>query len=236
MQHQALTEELFLDIIDKHFDAIGLCERHGISLPQLTEIMQDEQFKHTLDRLNAVEQRRLELTKPLRRFEALRMLEKIMTQEPTGPTHAETIRRAATFILTGRDPLEFFDEPEQHTYEPQPTPETQTQAQQAKQPDTSTQSKNTKRQPYSNEAARATFPIDSAHAVDTKSDSPNPSIERVHCADADAQNAQSEMLRATHNIDQPTYRQSKSPQDQHARSENDQQFSREKTRPIRGDP
>lgn len=99
MEHAALTPDLFFDLIDSSLSAIDICTAHELSFDQLEAVVASPDFTRASGRLKFVEQTRCQATDTLRRTAALRILEEIAAQQPTCPTHAETIRLAAAQIL-----------------------------------------------------------------------------------------------------------------------------------------
>ncbi|MFG0244660.1 MAG: hypothetical protein ACF8MF_01235 [Phycisphaerales bacterium JB052] len=119
MSRTQLTPELFFDLIDRRLTAIDICSRHELSFDQLEAIVQSQAFQANIARLQSVEHTRSTATDTLRRTAALRTLEDIAAQQPTSPTHTETIRLAAAQILrvTNADP----HAPHDPSDEPDPT-------------------------------------------------------------------------------------------------------------------
>lgn len=119
MDHATLTPDLFFDLIDRRLTAIDICSRHDLTFDQLEAIVQSQAFQANIARLQSVEHTRSSATDTLRRTAALRTLEDIAAQQPTSPTHTETIRLAAAQILrvTNADPHAALDP----STEPDPT-------------------------------------------------------------------------------------------------------------------
>lgn len=129
MEHEILTPDLFFDLIDPRLTAIDICSRHNLAFEQLEAVVASPAFNHAASYLQAIERTRCAATDTLRRTAALRTLEEIAAQQPTCPTHAETIRLAAAQILrvTHADP-QSQPPPDPHptpqpTNQPDPTPD-----------------------------------------------------------------------------------------------------------------
>lgn len=127
MSRTQLTPDLFFDLIDRRLTAIDICSRHELTFDQLEDVVQSHEFQEAAARLKSVEQTRCTATDTLRRTAALRVLEDIAAQQPSCPTHSETIRLAAAQILrvTRADPLaaeHTSQQPDPYT-DPEPDPE-----------------------------------------------------------------------------------------------------------------
>lgn len=122
MKHTPLTTDLFHDLIDPCLSAIDICTRHDLTIHQLTDIIESSEYRTAVEQLAHIEQTRIESTAPLLQRIALQVLQTIAQQEPTTPTHTETIRKAAAHLARTTKP------------EPEPTP-TQTDNQPDTQPD-----------------------------------------------------------------------------------------------------
>ncbi len=126
MSRTQLTPDLFFDLIDRRLTAIDICSRHELTFDQLEDVVQSPEFQDAAARLKSVEQTRCTATDTLRRTAALRTLEDIAAQQPSCPTHTETIRLAAAQILrvTRADPIAAEQSPQQPDpyTDPQPDP------------------------------------------------------------------------------------------------------------------
>lgn len=126
MSRTQLTPDLFFDLIDRRLTAIDICNRHELTFDQLEDVVQSHEFQEAAARLKSVEQTRCTATDTLRRTAALRVLEDIAAQQPSCPTHTETIRLAAAQILrvTRADPAAAEHSPQQPDpyTDPQPDP------------------------------------------------------------------------------------------------------------------
>ena len=127
MSRTQLTPDLFFDLIDRRLTAIDICTRHQLSFDQLEAVVQSPAFQDAAARLKSVEQTRCTATDTLRRTAALRTLEDIAAQQPSCPTHTETIRLAAAQILrvTNADPIADQQTPHQPDLHQDPEPELQ---------------------------------------------------------------------------------------------------------------
>lgn len=126
MSRTQLTPDLFFDLIDRRLTAIDICSRHELTFDQLEDVVQSPEFQDAAARLKSVELTRCTATDTLRRTAALRTLEDIAAQQPSCPTHTETIRLAAAQILrvTRADPIVAEQSPQQPDpyTDPQPDP------------------------------------------------------------------------------------------------------------------
>jgi hypothetical protein len=127
MSRTQLTPDLFFDLIDRRLTAIDICSRHELTFDQLEDVVQSPEFQDAAARLKSVEQTRCTATDTLRRTAALRTLEDIAAQQPSCPTHTETIRLAAAQILrvTRADPIAAEQTPQQPDPYTDPEPEPQ---------------------------------------------------------------------------------------------------------------
>ena len=98
MKHTQLTTDLFHDLIDPCLSAIDICAKHDLTIEQLTDLIDSPEYRTAVEQLAHIEQTRIESTAPLRRRLALQVLQNIAQQEPTTPTHTETVRKAAAHL------------------------------------------------------------------------------------------------------------------------------------------
>lgn len=95
MEHAQLTTELIHDLIVEPIPTLDICAKHELNLTQLRTILESDEFAGMLAELQAINRLRI----PVFRHRAINALESIMLQQPTGSTHAETIRKAAALYL-----------------------------------------------------------------------------------------------------------------------------------------
>lgn len=95
MKQQQLTTDLIHDLIVEPIPTLDICARHELSISDLLAILESDEFTHMLAQLQAADRLRI----PIFRRRAINALESILLQQPTGSTHAETIRKAAALYL-----------------------------------------------------------------------------------------------------------------------------------------
>tara|TARA_E500000318_G_scaffold14854_2_gene14721 strand:+ start:116555 stop:117118 length:564 start_codon:yes stop_codon:yes gene_type:complete len=109
-----LTAELVHDLIVEPIPTLDICARHEINLTQLRELVESDEFAAIVSELNTIDR----LRTPIFRRRAINTLEAIMLQQPSGPAHAESIRKAAAHYLRITAPAESL--PQEHAPEPDP--------------------------------------------------------------------------------------------------------------------
>lgn len=95
MKHTQLTAELVHDLVFEPLPTLDICAKHELNLTQLRQLLESDEFTAILIELDTIDR----LRTPVFRRRAINTLEAIMLQQPTGPTHAETIRKAAAHYL-----------------------------------------------------------------------------------------------------------------------------------------
>lgn len=120
MTHSQLTTELVHDLVVEPIPTLDICAKHELNLTQLRQLLESEEFAAIITELETI----VRLRTPIFRRRATSTLEAIMLQQPTGPTHAETVRKAAAFYLRSTAPIEpTLTEPEdESTPQPEPDP------------------------------------------------------------------------------------------------------------------
>lgn len=124
MEHTKLTTDLIQDLIVEPIPTLEICGKHDLSLTNLLALLESDEFTDMLAQLEAVDR----LRTPVFRRRAINALESIMLQQPTGSSHAETVRKAAALYLrcTTAPPDSPATEPTAHdgpASKPQPAPE-----------------------------------------------------------------------------------------------------------------
>ncbi len=120
MTHTQLTTELVHDLVVEPIPTLDICAKHELNLTQLRQLLESEEFAAIITELETIDR----LRTPIFRRRATSTLEAIMLQQPTGPTHAETVRKAAALYLRSTAPIEpTLTEPEdESTPQPEPDP------------------------------------------------------------------------------------------------------------------
>lgn len=120
MTHSQLTTELVHDLVVEPIPTLDICAKHELNLTQLRQLLESQEFAAIITELETIDR----LRTPIFRRRATSTLEAIMLQQPTGPTHAETVRKAAAFYLRSTSPIEPNPtEPENETTsQPEPDP------------------------------------------------------------------------------------------------------------------
>ncbi|MHA7812511.1 MAG: hypothetical protein ACX94C_03830 [Phycisphaerales bacterium] len=101
MTHTQLTTELVHDLVVEPIPTLDICAKHELNLTQLRQLLESEEFAAIITELETIDR----LRKPIFRRRATSTLEAIMLQQPTGPTHAETVRKAAALYLRSIAPI-----------------------------------------------------------------------------------------------------------------------------------
>jgi hypothetical protein len=109
-----LTAELVHDLIVEPIPTLDICAKHELNLTQLRVLVESDEFAAIVTELNTIDR----LRTPVFRRRAINTLEAIMLQQPSGPAHAESIRKAAAHYLRITAP----DEPLSHELAPDPDP------------------------------------------------------------------------------------------------------------------
>ncbi|MBO6740548.1 MAG: hypothetical protein JJ916_11880 [Phycisphaerales bacterium] len=117
MTHTQLTTELVHDLVVEPIPTLDICAKHELNLTQLRQLLESEEFAAIVTELDTIDR----LRTPIFRRRATNTLEAIMLQQPTGPTHAETVRKAAALYLRSTAHIE--PRPTQPEYESTPEPE-----------------------------------------------------------------------------------------------------------------
>ena len=120
MEHAQLTPELIVDLLFEPKPTLEICARHDLSLHQLAEILDSDEYHRLEADLTRIQHRRA----PALRRRTLAALEHIANQTPTSPTHAETIRKAAAQLLrvTNAPPQDPNDDTPDTPDDPDETP------------------------------------------------------------------------------------------------------------------
>lgn len=101
MTHTQLTTELVHDLVVEPIPTLDICAKHELNLTQLRQLLESEEFAAIITELETIDR----LRTPIFRRRATSTLEAIMLQQPTGPTHAETVRKAAALYLRSTAPI-----------------------------------------------------------------------------------------------------------------------------------
>ncbi len=112
-----LTAELVHDLIVEPIPTLDICAKHELNLTQLRELVESEEFAAIVTELDTIDR----LRTPVFRRRAINTLEAIMLQQPSGPAHAESIRKAAAHYLRITSPAE--PPSQEHAPEPDPAPD-----------------------------------------------------------------------------------------------------------------
>lgn len=112
-----LTAELVHDLIVEPITTLDICAKHELNLTQLRELVESEEFAAIVTELDTIDR----LRTPVFRRRAINTLEAIMLQQPSGPSHAESIRKAAAHYLRITAPTE--PPSQEHAPEPDPAPD-----------------------------------------------------------------------------------------------------------------
>ena len=108
MTHPTLTSELVDDLVVNPLPTLQLCAKHEITIYQLRELLESDEFRDLMAELRAIDQLRI----PTFRRIALNNIESLLLQQPSSPPHAESIRKAsAHYLRTTPDPTP--DQPQQ---------------------------------------------------------------------------------------------------------------------------
>jgi len=110
-----LTAELVHDLIVEPIPTLDICAKHELNLTRLRELVESDEFAAIVTELNTIDR----LRTPVFRRRAINTLEAIMLQQPSGPAHAESIRKAAAHYLRITAPAE----PLSHELAPDPDPD-----------------------------------------------------------------------------------------------------------------
>ena len=102
MTHTQLTTELVHDLVVEPIPTLDICAKHELNLTQLRQLLESQEFTAIIAELETIDR----LRTPIFRRRATSTLETIMLQQPTGPTHAETVRKAAALYLRSTAPIE----------------------------------------------------------------------------------------------------------------------------------
>ena len=94
MTHAQITNELLHDLIAEPISVIELCTRHALTIDELHAIIISPAFTRLAEMIRAIQQARETFT----RARLAQVLERIALTEPTTPSHAETIRKAAAHL------------------------------------------------------------------------------------------------------------------------------------------
>lgn len=111
-----LTAELVHDLIVEPIPTLDICTKHELNLTQLRELVESDDFAAIVTELDTIDR----LRTPVFRRRAINTLEAIMLQQPSGPAHAESIRKAAAHYLRITAPAEPLTQ--DHGPEPGPGP------------------------------------------------------------------------------------------------------------------
>ncbi|MEX0876265.1 MAG: hypothetical protein WD114_02295 [Phycisphaerales bacterium] len=122
MNTHTLTPDLFHDLLTETISTLDICVKHELSLEELAKIVEGPEFKQAVTHLESIAAARARAKAPLLRESALRTLESIAVQEPTSPTHAETIRKAAGLLYRSAPTPEPVIEASNPTTNPNPNP------------------------------------------------------------------------------------------------------------------
>ncbi|MEZ6163868.1 MAG: hypothetical protein R3B67_05465 [Phycisphaerales bacterium] len=120
MTHAQLTAELVHDLIVEPLPTLDICAKHELNLTQLRQLLESDEFTAIISELDTIDR----LRTPVFRRRAINTLETIMLQQPTTPTHAETIRKAAAHYLRSTASTE--STPSEPQAAPDPHPESTT--------------------------------------------------------------------------------------------------------------
>lgn len=95
----ALTTQLFSDILNSTLSTFEICRRNDINIDQLRAVAESEHFRYSVECMRAIHAARTDAMLPAMQARALGALDAIASQDPTTPTHTETVRRAAAAVL-----------------------------------------------------------------------------------------------------------------------------------------
>lgn len=96
----ALSNFLLEDLLNPSISALDLCNHHNLSLPQLSAIINSEQFALAKQTIEEISRARRELMQPEAQTLALARLTDLCKDKPETPQHAETVRKAASKIIS----------------------------------------------------------------------------------------------------------------------------------------
>jgi len=122
-----LTNALLEDLLNPSISALDLCNDHQLTLPKLVAIISSEQFEKARECIEQISAARQSLIEPEARTAALSRLTDLLKDKPETEKHAETLRKAASKLLTNRPPRRAVKAPAQtkNTDHP-PTPRSTT--------------------------------------------------------------------------------------------------------------
>lgn len=92
---EAIPTQLIRDLFNPALTAFDLCDRHGLTLDRLAELLESPAMDRVAARLDAITRRRTELLAPRARLAALGRLAELAAAVPEDRCHAEAVRRAA---------------------------------------------------------------------------------------------------------------------------------------------
>lgn len=92
---EAIPTQLIRDLFNPALTAFDLCDRHGLTLDRLADLLESPAMDRVAARLDAITRRRTELLAPRARLAALGRLAELAAAVPEDRRHAEAVRRAA---------------------------------------------------------------------------------------------------------------------------------------------
>lgn len=131
---EAIPTQLIRDLFNPALTAFDLCDRHGLTLDRLAELLESPAMDRVAARLDAITRRRTELLAPRARLAALGRLAELAAAVPEDRRHAEAVRRAAVVVERATRPTTPRRTPKPTTEPPAPPERAPTPAPQAAPP------------------------------------------------------------------------------------------------------
>ena len=93
-----LTNTLLEDLFNPSISTLDLCQLHNLSLPELADLLESDQFRRAQDATQRINAARAAIVEPESKTLALVRTHDLLKDKPTTPAHAETQRKAAQSI------------------------------------------------------------------------------------------------------------------------------------------
>lgn len=99
VEQPTLTNHLLEDLLNPSISALDLCNYHGLSLPELNDIIESQEFQIAKRTIESISNARRDLMQPEAETLALARMTDLLKDKPETENHAETTRKAAAQIL-----------------------------------------------------------------------------------------------------------------------------------------